>query len=56
MVEMQFRKIRLNDLDMLVAKSRKAGMQVENVIGDKAYSSKDNIESAEKNQYQLIAN
>jgi transposase len=48
-------KVDGKELDKLVAKSRKAGMQVENVIGDKAYSCKDNIESAEKKQYQLIA-
>jgi len=48
-------KVDGKELDKLVQKSRNTGMQVENVIGDKAYSCKDNIESAEKNQYLLIA-
>lgn len=48
-------KVDGKELGKLVKKSRKAGMQIENVIGDKAYSCKDNIESAEKNQYLLIA-
>ena len=42
-------------LDKLVEKSREAGMDVEDVIGDKAYSFKNNIEEAEKKDYRLIA-
>lgn len=30
-------------------------MEVENVIGDKAYSSKENIEAAKRDNYKLIS-
>ena len=43
------------ELPKLVQKSREAGMQVEAVIGDKAYSDKKNIEAAKKDGYELIA-
>ena len=43
------------ELPKLVQKSRDAGMQVEAVIGDKAYSDKKNIEAAKKDGYELIA-
>lgn len=43
------------ELDKLVEKSRQAGMKVENVIGDKAYSSKDNIEASKRDNYKLIS-
>ncbi|MGB8454434.1 MAG: IS1182 family transposase [Anaerocolumna sp.] len=39
----------------LVQKSRDAGMEVETVIGDKAYSDKRNIEAAKEGRYELIA-
>ena len=43
------------ELSALVQKSRAAGMNVKAVIGDKAYSGKDNIEAAKKDNYELIA-
>lgn len=43
------------ELSLLVQKSRAAGMDVKTVIGDKAYSGKDNIEDAQNNDYELIA-
>lgn len=43
------------ELPELVKKSRAAGMQVDAVIGDKAYSDKKNIEAAKKDGYELIA-
>lgn len=43
------------ELSTLVQKSRAAGMDVKTVIGDKAYSGKDNIEAAKTNGYELIA-
>ena len=43
------------ELTGLVQKSRAAGMDVKTVIGDKAYSGKDNIEAAKNNDYELIA-
>lgn len=43
------------ELDKLVEKSRLAGMEVENVIGDKAYSSKENIEASKRDNYKLIS-
>jgi len=36
------------ELDGLVTKSRQAGMAAENVVGDKAYSSKGNIDSSKE--------
>ena len=43
------------ELAELVQKSRAAGMEVTAVIGDKAYSGKDNIADSKKNHYELIA-
>ena len=43
------------ELDKLVEKSRRTGMNVENVIGDKAYSSKENIEASKRDNYKLIS-
>ena len=36
------------ELPALIQKSREAGMEIETVIGDKAYSSKENIDAAIK--------
>lgn len=43
------------ELDGLVQKTRQAGMKVENVIGDKAYSGKENIEASKRDGYNLIS-
>ena len=43
------------ELTLLVQKSRDAGMDVKTVIGDKAYSGKDNIEAAQNDGYELIS-
>lgn len=43
------------ELAALVYKSREAGMEIETVIGDKAYSSKKNIDAAKENHYGLVA-
>ena len=43
------------ELSLLVKKSREAGIDVKTVIGDKAYSGKTNIETAQKDGYELIA-
>lgn len=42
-------------LETLIEKSIRAGMQGENVIGDAAYSEKGNIEYANQNEIKLIA-
>ncbi len=42
-------------LEPLVAKSRAVGINVENVIGDIAYSEKDNLEYAKENNIQLVS-
>jgi IS5 family transposase len=42
-------------LQTLVEKSNTAGMNVENIIGDAAYSEKDNIEYAKKEELNLIS-
>jgi transposase len=42
-------------LETLIEKSIIAGMQVENVIGDAAYSEKGNIEYANENEIKLVA-
>ncbi|HJW18732.1 MAG TPA: IS1182 family transposase [Flavisolibacter sp.] len=42
-------------LETLIEKSIKAGMQVETVIGDAAYSEKGNIEYAKENEIKLVA-
>jgi transposase len=43
------------ELPELVRRSREAGMEVEMVIGDKAYSEQKNIEAAQKGGYELIS-
>lgn len=42
-------------LQTLVEKSKAAGMEVEDIIGDAAYSEKDNIEYAKKEELNLIS-
>ncbi len=42
-------------LKMLIEKSIKAGMQVETVMGDAAYSEKGNIEYTNENEIKLVA-
>ncbi|TQR19899.1 transposase, partial [Psychrobacillus vulpis] len=42
-------------LQELIEKSRKTGMEIETVIGDSAYSEKDNIQYAKKNKMELIS-
>lgn len=42
-------------LETLIEKSKKAGIDVETVIGDAAYSEKGNIEYTEKNEIKLVA-
>jgi len=42
-------------LETLIAKSMEAGMNVENVIGDAAYSEKGNIEYANSHEIKLVA-
>lgn len=48
-------KIDGKELPKLVQKSKAAGIQIESVIGDMAYSEKTNIEAAKKGGYELIA-
>lgn len=43
------------ELPTLVRKSRDAGMPVETVIGDKAYSGRENIDAAKDGHYELVA-
>lgn len=43
------------ELVSLVQKSRETGMEIETVIGDKAYSSKENIDAAKAGNYELVA-
>lgn len=43
------------ELESLITKSQKAGIEVETVIGDAAYSEKGNIEFANKNNIKLVA-
>lgn len=43
------------ELQALIQKSIDAGMEVDAVIGDKAYSDKKNIEAAKEGGYELIA-
>lgn len=43
------------ELAMLIQKSREAGMEIETVIGDKAYSSKENIDAAKDGDYELVS-
>jgi hypothetical protein len=42
-------------LQTLIEKSRKTGMEINTVIGDTAYSEKENIEYAKENGLQLVA-
>jgi len=42
-------------LETLIEKSIKAGMKIDTVIGDTAYSEKGNIEYANKNELKLVA-
>lgn len=42
-------------LQTLIEKSQAAGMQVKTVIGDTAYSEKDNLAYAKKNEMELVA-
>lgn len=42
-------------LQTLNEKSRETGMEIDTVIGDTAYSEKDNIQYANQNELQLIA-
>ncbi|ANS76302.1 transposase [Paenibacillus yonginensis] len=42
-------------LQTLIEKSKAAGMQVKTVIGDTAYSEKDNISYAKNNEIELVA-
>lgn len=42
-------------LQTLIEKSRETGMTIEAVIGDTAYSEKDNIQYASQNELQLVA-
>ena len=42
-------------LETLICKSEKAGIEVENVIGDTAYSEKSNIEYAKEHEIKLIS-
>jgi len=44
-----------NELTKLIEKSKKNGVDVSEVLGDKAYSSKDNIEYCEKEDIKLIS-
>lgn len=43
------------ELPALIRKSREAGMEIETVIGDKAYSSKENIDAAKDGDYELVS-
>ncbi|AZV43350.1 transposase [Peribacillus asahii] len=42
-------------LQELVEKSKETGMEIETVIGDTAYSEKENTQYASQNELQLIA-
>jgi hypothetical protein len=42
-------------LQTLIEKSMEAGMEIETVIGDTAYSDKDNIQYSRKNEINLVA-
>lgn len=42
-------------LQTLIHKSRKTGMEIDTVIGDTAYSEKENIEYVKENELQLVA-
>jgi hypothetical protein len=42
-------------LQSLIEKSRETGMKIDTVIGDTAYSEKDNIQYANQNELQLVS-
>jgi hypothetical protein len=42
-------------LQTLITKSRETGMEIDTIIGDAAYSEKDNIQYAKKNELQLVS-
>ena len=42
-------------LQTLIEKSKNAGMEIETVIGDAAYSEKENIQYTKKNEIKLVA-
>jgi Transposase domain (DUF772)/Transposase DDE domain len=42
-------------LQELIEKSKETGMEIETVIGDAAYSMKDNIHYAKENEFQLVS-
>ncbi len=42
-------------LQTLIEKSRKTGMEIDTVIGDTAYSERENIEYTNKNELQLVS-
>lgn len=42
-------------LQNLIAKSRETGMKIDTIIGDAAYSEKDNIQYAKQNELQLVS-
>ncbi|WP_156417423.1 transposase, partial [Paenibacillus etheri] len=42
-------------LQTLIEKSRKTGMEINTVIGDTAYSEKENIQYAKQNELQLVS-
>jgi hypothetical protein len=42
-------------LKELVKKSKEAGMEIDTVIGDTAYSEKDNIQFSKKEEFQLVS-
>ena len=42
-------------LQELIEKSQETGMEIETVIGDTAYSEKDNIHYAKENELQLVS-
>lgn len=44
------------ELESLITKSQEAGIKVETVIGDAAYSEKGNIEFTSENNMKLVAN
>ena len=42
-------------LQTLIEKSQETGMEIETVIGDTAYSEKDNIQYTKENELQLVS-
>ena len=51
----QVKKVMENIYKTLIEKSRETGMEIETVIGDTAYSEKDNIQYAKENELQLVS-